>query len=118
MFISAGLDIEIPDKGIITSKIFLLGSILDLPARCCFLDMVQFNGFSSCCYCMILGKSCKSNEIEGHRGRVTVFPFNFESTNGFGPERTGRGMIDDSLEFLQGRSGGKPVSLLWYCDQS
>lgn len=105
-----GMDIVIPGKGLTTSKIFLLGSVLDLPARCSFLEMVQFNGFCSCCYCMTLGKSCKSNETEGHRGRVTVFPFNFESTNGFGPERTSRGMITDGLEFLQGKSAGKPVN--------
>ncbi|PFX23185.1 hypothetical protein AWC38_SpisGene12255 [Stylophora pistillata] len=104
------MDIVIPGKGLTTSKIFLLGSVLDLPARCSFLEMVQFNGFCSCCYCMTLEKSCKLNETEGHRGRVTVFPFNFESTNGFGPERTSRGMIADGLEFLQGKSAGKPVN--------
>lgn len=103
---------EIPDKGRITSKVFLLGSVLDLPARSSFLEMLQFNGFCSCCYCMILGTSCKSNEEDGHRGRVTVFPFNFESSTGLARERTGQSMVADGLQFLQGETGGKPVSLL------
>lgn len=103
---------EIPDKGKITSKVFLIGSILDLPARCSFLEMNQYNGFCSCCYCMIMGISCKSNDKEGHKGRVTVFPFNFESSNGLPRERTGQSMVADGLKFLQGESRGKPVSEL------
>ena len=30
---------EIPDKGNFTSHVFLLGSVLDLPARCSFLEI-------------------------------------------------------------------------------
>ena len=108
----AGLGMEIPDKGRITSKVYLLGSVLDLPARSSFLEMLQFNGFCSCCYCMILGISCKSSDKDGHRGRVTVFPFNFESSNGLARECTSQSMVADGLQFLQGESGGKPVSLL------
>lgn len=103
---------EILGRGNVTSNIYLLGSVLDLPARSSFLEMVQFNGFCSCCYCMILEISCKSNEKEGHRGRVTVFPFNFESNNGLAKERTSESMVADGLQFLQGVSGGKPVSFL------
>lgn len=103
---------EIPDKGDVTSNVYLLGSVLDLPARSSFLEMVQFNGFCSCCYCMTLGISCKSSEKEGHRGRVTVFPYNFESNNGLAKERTSESMVTDGLQFLQGESGGKPVSFL------
>lgn len=103
---------EIPDKGIVTSNVYLIGSILDLPARASFLEMVQFNGFCSCCYCMICGISCKSSEKEGHRGRVTVFPFDFESNNGLAKERTSESMVADGLQFLQDASGGKPVSVL------
>ena len=109
---------EIPDKVITTSKVFLLGSILDLPARCSFLEMIQFNGLCSCCYCMILGVSCKSNEKKAHMGRVTVFPFNFETSDGFDAERTSESMIADGLDFLKGKSGGKPVSLLCHYYQS
>ena len=108
----AGLEMEIPDKGRITSKVYLLGSVLDLLARSSFLEMIQLNGFCSCCYCMILGISCKSSDKDGHRGRVTVFPFNFESSNGLVRERTSQSMVADGLQFLQGESGGKPVSLL------
>ncbi|CAH3169894.1 unnamed protein product [Porites lobata] len=104
------LVMEIPDKGNFTSHVFLLGSVLDLPARCSFLEMVQYNGFCSCCYCMVLGMSCKSSVKEGHRGRVTVFPFNFESNNGLAKERTKESMVADGLQFLQGTSGGKPVN--------
>lgn len=103
---------EIPDKGRLTSKIYLLGSVLDLPARSSFLEMIQFNGFCSCSYCMILGISCKSSDKDGHRGRVTVFPFNFESSNGLARERTSQSMVADGLQFLRAESGGKPVSLL------
>ena len=103
---------EIPDKGRITSKVYLLGSVLDLPARSSFLEMLQFNGFCSCCYCMILGISCQSSDKDGKRGRVTVFPFNFESSDGLARERTSQSMVADGLQFLKGESGGKPVSLL------
>ena len=105
---------EIPGEGRITSKVYLLGSVLDLPARSSFLEMLQFNGFCSCCYCMILGISCKSSDKDGHRGRVTIFPFNFESPNGLAGERTSQStcMVADGLQFLQGESGGKPVTEL------
>ena len=47
-----GVAITLPDKSSVLCHAILLCTTCDLPARALVLNMVQFNGFYSCCYCL------------------------------------------------------------------
>lgn len=102
-----GINVSLPNDKVINCKVYLLSGLFDLPAKCLFLEEVQFNGFYECSYCMEPGKSTKVSD-EG-RGQVHVHPYNEQSITGHAELRTHESVILNGLESLQA-SDGKPVS--------
>ena len=47
-----GIPIVLPDKSKADCHAILLCTTCDLPARAMILNMVNFNGFYSCCFCL------------------------------------------------------------------
>ncbi|XP_062567995.1 uncharacterized protein LOC134230240 [Saccostrea cucullata] len=68
----------------LTIRGILLNGVFDAPARCLFQNMVQFNGFNGCPYCLVPGKTVQTSE----RGHTLAYPFNLDSTTGFHEPRT------------------------------
>lgn len=75
----AGL--EVNDQKI---RSILLNGVFDSPARCLFMNMVQFNGFHGCPYCYVRGETVQTSE----RGHTLVYPFAMDSPDGHSLLRT------------------------------
>ena len=65
-------------------RAILLCGVFDAPARCCFMEMIQYNGFHGCPFCDSAGETVKT----GEKGSTHVYPFNISSSTGHGKPRT------------------------------
>jgi len=55
-FIELPVRLQLPDKTTVLCRAILLCTTCDLPARAMILNMTNFNGFYSCCFCLQPGK--------------------------------------------------------------
>ena len=76
-------------------KAFLIGITADLPAKCTLLNMVQFNGAHSCCFCRQQGENYRTVT----EGNVRIFPYNTEDP--LGEKRRDKNVKDDALEAFE-----------------
>ncbi|XP_033726096.1 uncharacterized protein LOC117315808 [Pecten maximus] len=95
------------NKGIVVDDIkirgLLLNCVFDAPARCLFHNMVQFNGFHGCPYCMSPGESVKTSE----RGHTHAYPFDKSTATGHGETRTHQMLVEQGTAAEQDRLTGK-----------
>ncbi len=88
-----GCEIKRNEHHVRVRTILLYGSF-DAPARCMFMEMVQFNGAFGCPFCLTKGESVKTSE----RGHTHCYPVNLESASGCGPPRTHSTALTDARE--------------------
>ena len=73
-FFIEGIEVELPSKEAATSRVMMLSSHFDLPARSAVLEQVTHTGHDGCCYCTERGKTV-STSVRGH-----VMTFLFRDT--------------------------------------
>ena len=84
----------------------LLNGVFDAPARCLFQNLVQFNGFYGCPYCLTPGETVKTSE----RGHTHAYPFNRDSPDGCGDKRTHAMFEEFGKEAEDNRKNGKTAN--------
>ncbi|XP_069108930.1 uncharacterized protein [Argopecten irradians] len=94
-------------KGVMVDDIkvrgLLFNCVFDAPARCLFHNMVQFNGFYGCPYCMSPGESVKTSE----RGHTHAYPYVHDSQTGHHEKRTHEVFIEQGTSSEHMKSEGK-----------
>lgn len=90
-----GIEVELPSKEAAASRVMVLSSHFELPARSAVLEQVTYTGYNSCCYCTEKGKTA-STSIKGH---VMTFPFR-DTPTGHAELRSSKGIEQDSLKAL------------------
>lgn len=80
--------------------------MFDDPARCMFQNMVQFNGFHGCPYCLTPGETVKTSE----RGHTHAYPFNKNEPHGHHEIRTQESMVEHGTIAEKSKQDGKAVN--------
>ena len=95
-FCCSGIEVTLPDGMKTTSKVMVLSSQFDLPARAGALEQVTYTGHDSCSYCDEHGEVIKTSL----RGHVIVFPFR-NTVTGHAKSRTAKEVETHSYDALE-----------------
>ena len=93
--ISIGTLAEFANGETKTVKCILLSGTFDAPAKCLFQNMVQFNGFFGCPYCLNPGVTLKTNSTG--TGHSHVYPYDREN-NGQTEQRSHKQTVSFARE--------------------
>lgn len=89
----------------------LLNGVFDSPARCLFMNMVQFNGFYGCPYCYIRGETVQTSD----RGPTLSYLFVMDNPDGHSMRRTHSSHTRDGEEAECERNSVNGVKgLTWF----
>ncbi|XP_070174358.1 uncharacterized protein [Littorina saxatilis] len=77
-----------------TVKGLLLSGVFDSPARSLFQNIIQFNGFHGCPYCLMPGETFRTSA----GGCTHIYPLNMQYRNGCGEPRTHQDTVKQAEE--------------------
>ena len=86
-----------------TVKCILLSGTFDAPAKCLFQNMVQFNGFFGCPYCLNPGVTLKTSSTGA--GHSHVYPYDRENDGQTG-QRTHKQTVSFAMEAERLKTSG------------
>ncbi|XP_070549520.1 uncharacterized protein [Ptychodera flava] len=100
-----GMPLQVPEKNTnITVRVILLSAVFDAPARCMFMECVQFNGMYGCPYCLAPGETVKTSV----RGHTRAYPYDRENpATGHKEERTHKSTFKFAKEAARSIQSGK-----------
>lgn len=104
-YVFEGIEVELPSRKVVVSRVMVLSGHFDLVARSAVLDQVTHTGHDSCCYCTEKGSTVSTSR----RGHVMTFPFR-NTITGHAELRNWEDIEQDSLKALLEK---QTVSHLW-----